>query len=67
MTEQEVVDLMKSSKSEEDWNANCDRVKEANGGYPPFWYRAIVASGLAREVSARWGGDDQLNFVVIER
>ena len=54
MSEEAVVDLMRSSKSEAEWNANCDAVKKACGGYPDFWYRAIVLSGVAAEVSARW-------------
>ena len=47
MNQQQVVDLMKSSKSETEWNQNCDKVKAACGGYPDFWYREIVMSGLA--------------------
>jgi hypothetical protein len=54
MTQQEVVDLMKSAKSEEDWNNKCDQVKEACGGYPSFWFPSIILSGLAAEVSASW-------------
>ena len=47
MTQQEVVDLMKSSKNEQEWDTNCDKVKAAfNGKYPKFWYMAIIASGL---------------------
>ena len=47
MTEQEVVDLMQSSKSESDWNSNCDVVKEAHGGeYPGYWYLAIIIAGI---------------------
>lgn len=41
-----VETLMKSSKDEQEWNANCDKVKAANGGYPGFWFPAIVMSGL---------------------
>lgn len=48
-----VVELMKSSKNQEEWNANCDKVKQANGGqYPGFWYAAIVLSGVAN--SMKW-------------
>lgn len=47
MSEQQVVDLMKSSKTSHEWNDNCDKVKRACGGYPPFWYPAIIASGVA--------------------
>lgn len=51
-TESGVVELMKSSTSKEEWNANCDKVKAANGGYPDFWYSAIVLSGVMAAVMA---------------
>ncbi len=55
MTQDEVILLMDSSKSEEQWNANCDRVKEAHGGqYPNYWFMSIVVSGLMTRVSATW-------------
>jgi hypothetical protein len=55
MNEKEVVDLMESSRSEKEWNANCDKVKEACGGlYPMFWYEAITASRLLNRVRATW-------------
>ena len=37
---------MKSSKSEIEWDTNCDKVKAAFGGYPDFWFKAIILSGL---------------------
>lgn len=47
MNQQEMIDLMSSSKNESEWNDNCDKVKAAFGGdYPNFWYREIVMSGL---------------------
>ena len=61
--EKDVVELMEPSKSESEWNKNCDKVKSANGDYPPFWYQAIVLSGLLGEVSARWGGDDKIHII----
>ena len=34
MNEQEVIELMKSSRSEEEWEHNCDLVKSKyNGGF----------------------------------
>ena len=63
-TEEGVVSLMRSSQSEEEWNANCGNVQAANGGYPPFWYPAIVASGLASEVSAVWRGDAEIHIEI---
>lgn len=41
MTEQEVIDLMESSKSAREWEDNCDKVKDACGGYPGFWWATI--------------------------
>ena len=56
LTKQEnVVRLMQSSTSESEWNANCDQVKDANGGYPPFWYSAIVLSGVMSDVRIKYG------------
>lgn len=56
MSQEEVVNLMKSSTSETEWSANCDKVKKAGGGqYPSFWYGAIVMSGLASQVMAKFG------------
>lgn len=54
MNEQQVIDLMKSSKSESEWNDNCDKVKAACGGYPGFWYSTIILSGIAAQVAATW-------------
>ncbi len=61
MDKQEVIELMKSSRSEDEWNTNCDAVKKACGGYPEFWHEAIVASGLAQETAASFGGSADIN------
>lgn len=50
----EVIKLMESSQSEDEWNANCDKVKKANDRYPDFWYSAIVLSGVFGDTEARW-------------
>lgn len=55
MTEEQVVSLMEGATSEQDWNKKCDQVKAACGGYPDFWYREIVLSGLAGRVAASFG------------
>ncbi len=54
MSEEEVKALMESSKSEAEWNANCDLVKKKCGGYPGFWYSLIVLSGLSARVQSKW-------------
>ena len=38
---------MKSSKNVDEWNANCDKVKDAHdGGYPDYWYVEIIIYGI---------------------
>lgn len=49
MNEQEVVALMGSSKNSVEWDANCDKVKTACNGYPNFWFKAIILSGLCNK------------------
>jgi hypothetical protein len=56
MEKSDVVSLMESSKSESEWNNNCDKVKDACNGYPDYWYREIIMSGLCDRVSSRFGG-----------
>lgn len=53
-TPEGVKALMESSKSETDWNANCDAVKAANAGYPLFWYQLIIMGGVLNSVRAKW-------------
>ena len=55
MKQENVVKLMGSSKSESEWNSNCDKVKAAIGGYPDFWFGAIIQSGLLNETRSKYG------------
>ena len=54
MTEQDVIDLMKSSRTEDEWASNCDKVKNHFGSLPDFWFRAIILSGLFIEVREKF-------------
>lgn len=48
MRKVEVIELMKSSQSQEEWEANEKKVlEEFDGYYPRYWYEEIIASGLA--------------------
>lgn len=60
MDESQVIALMSSSKSEEEWNQNLDAVKGACGGYPSFWYAAVVRSGVAHATAQTWGGTAEI-------
>ena len=64
MDKQQVIDLMRTSKSEAEWNDNCRKVKEVFGGYPSFWWPTIVQSGIMKDVFSAWGGNDQINITV---
>lgn len=59
MTRDDVMTLMQSSQSNDDWNANTRKVKAAFGGqYPEFWYEDFIASGLTKSIPARWGNQE---------
>lgn len=66
MSRDEVVKLMESSQTQEEWNGNCDKVKKACNGYPDFWFVAVISSGLAGRVMANFGGDDRVRIMRLE-
>ncbi|MGL4666791.1 MAG: hypothetical protein ACRCWR_02540 [Saezia sp.] len=50
-----IQSLMRTSKSEAEWNNNCDRVKQANDNdYPSFWFSGIILSGIMTEARSSW-------------
>lgn len=53
-TKDGVIELMQSSKDVVEWNANCDKVKKANEGYPTFWFTEVVLSGVMAETKSNW-------------
>lgn len=57
MIESEVLELMKSSKSEIEWEKNCNTVKERCNGYPDFWYSAIIFSDVMGKTVNKWIND----------
>lgn len=63
MEKQEVIDLMKSSKNSQEWNANCNAVKKVhNGDYPDYWYQEIILSGLCDKAIGE--GSSEIKFIV---
>ncbi len=62
ITEQEIA-LLKSCKSEQDWNNACDTIKKARkGAYPPDWWPKVKMSGLMDEILARFGRDSEIRI-----
>ena len=56
-------DFMRQSTSEEDWNRRLGQIKASCGGYPEWWYGAVVSSGLITQVAEQWGGSGQIEVV----
>ena len=54
ITEKEVVELMESSNSEEEWNVNSDKVCESFNGYPDFWFNKIIQGGVLAKTQKKW-------------
>ena len=65
MTQDQVVELMKSSNSEIEWNTNRNKVKKTCGGYPDFWHSAIVLSGVAAETAKKFGGSAKITITTL--
>jgi hypothetical protein len=63
LTDSEYASL-ENCQSDVEWNSICDRIKEVRGGiYPSDWFPRVLASGLMRRVSSRWGGTDQIRVI----
>ena len=53
--EDRAVALMRNSRSEKEWDDNCDKIKAANNGnYPEWWNEKIISSGIAAETQLLW-------------
>ena len=63
MEKQEAIELLKSSKTKDQWNENTDKIKAAFGGYPEWWYATVVTSGLMDSVLGE--GASQIKIQVL--
>lgn len=63
MNEEEVTALMRSSKNGQEWDDNATKVKVACGGYPAFWYKSIILSGLADETLGQ--GASEIKIITV--
>lgn len=50
LTKQEVIELMKTSKTQQEWDRNCLIVVQAFEGFPYFWTSEIIYSGLGEQI-----------------
>lgn len=66
-TREEVISLLKTSKSANEWDRNCDQIKAANGNnYPRWWFAEVVMSGLAGRIAKTWGGDADIHIQILD-
>jgi len=50
----EELKALRNTKSDDEWNALCDKIKKrCGGGYPGDWYAKIVLSGEASKATVR--------------
>ena len=62
---EQAAQLMESSCTALEWDANCDKVKAANKGYPLWWHGVIVQSGLAKRTMAKFGCSPELKITAL--
>lgn len=65
-TPAKLLAYMRETTSTADWNLRCDKVKAANGGYPPFWFETMILSGEADEILGKFGADTKLRVYTIK-
>jgi hypothetical protein len=63
MMTNEELKLLESTKSLAEWDAACDTIQKAHGGYPSDWYEKVLRSGLANRVLTSFGSTDQIQAV----
>lgn len=51
-TEEQLINLMKSCKNEQEWNDNWDRIRCTPAR--KYWWSAIMMSGLAHQIQSSW-------------
>ena len=58
----EELKALEESSTENEWNTNCDSIKDAHGGFPVDWFPRVVLSGLLERTAAKWGGDGRIKI-----
>lgn len=62
----EEIQELESSKSADEWNAACDRMKAKRMGvYPDDWWEKVKMSGMMDRVSAKFGASSEIKIIAI--
>ena len=51
-TKEQLINVMKSSKNEQEWNDNYDRIKRSAAF--KYWWETIMMSGIAHQIQQGW-------------
>jgi hypothetical protein len=63
MNKADMLKMLRETKSEDEWDLACDRVKEEtkklppaerSGEYPAWWFPEVLATGLIEKIAAGW-------------
>lgn len=60
--EDQAVELLKSSQSARDWDTNVDGIRQANGGYPRWWYKAVILPGIEGQQISKWSEESKVQI-----
>lgn len=52
MDKNQVIKRLKAAKNQVDWDTICNEV--SMNGYPDWWHREVVSSGLAKRKQEGW-------------
>jgi hypothetical protein len=61
---EEGLNRLRNSKDAQEWDATCDAIKKAHGGYPSDWWPKVMQSGLAAQVPENWGQPDAFEIKI---
>lgn len=64
--EKDCVEYMSQSVSQSDWWDRYQNVKLANGGYPSFWFQAVIKSGMYARLKETWKLDTLSGYFDLE-
>lgn len=60
--ERQAVELLKSSQSAREWDASVDKIRRANGGYPRWWYKAVILPGIEGRQISKWSEESKVQI-----
>lgn len=67
MDKKEVMELLESVQTYKQWADACDKIKRAHGyGYPDYWFKDVLQSGMADRILGRFGESTQMRIEIVQ-